>query len=295
MNSNVILWRDWGDYLQSKSGDVFEFVMRVKACDFKMALNFINVEMGINLVTHVKLLQSGNLPNKTVPKKRNLDREKLVKTIEIEKQNFTKEDIQYWAQYGISLQTLIKFHVSSVKHVWINNMLVRTYSRSYPVYSYMFQDYSPGVVDKYKIYSPMSDKKGKWLTNASEHIFQGENEIRWERDTIIITKSLKDIMVLNQLGYEAIAPQSETTKISSKFIEDLSMFFSKVIIFYDNDKPGIDAASKLSRDNSIPMMYIPEEYNTKDISDFMKEHGELQTLLIMDAMIETAKICKDTS
>jgi hypothetical protein len=45
-------------------------------------------------------------------------------------------------------------------------------------------------------------------------------------------------MVLHELGYPAIAPQSENANISEPVISSLQLTFNRVVVFYDNDETG---------------------------------------------------------
>jgi hypothetical protein len=49
-------------------------------------------------------------------------------------------------------------------------------------------------------------------------LIHGSTGLTYTSDTLIITKSLKDVMVLNELGYEAISPMAENVIISEELI-----------------------------------------------------------------------------
>lgn len=82
---------------------------------------------------------------------------------------------------------------------------------------------------------------------------------------MIITSSLKDVMVLYKMGFSAIAPQSENSYIDD--IQDFAARFDKIAVFFDADEPGLAAASHLSEDIGAPYFTIPSRYDAKDISD----------------------------
>lgn len=107
----------------------------------------------------------------------------------------------------------------------------------------------------------------------------------------IITSSIKDVMVLRQHGFPAICFNGEAYGVnknstSGKFVSDtitiLKKRFKNVILFLDNDEPGIQAAVKLQQINSIPLMCLTVE---KDISDYQKKKGTHKTFRILKKML----------
>lgn len=287
--SGTILWRDWGDPYRDRAQDIFNLVMAVKDCPFSQALQYINTDMGLGL-SGDDSLTNGYAPSRMIiPTRKDIIADNNDKVIEIEKQTYTREDRNYWAKYGIDLGTLIRFNVFSVKYVWLDKTLVRVYSRNNPVYAFKFDD---RFVNKtfYKIYCPLANKRAKWLTNAKENIIQGIDQVEFGGAPLIITKSLKDVIVLYKMGYRAIAPQSENTSISSEKINRYKSMFGKVIIFYDNDEPGIMAADKFSKRDNLDKIFIPIEYKVKDISDYVSRYGLSAGKQIIKTMITNASL-----
>tara|TARA_R110000851_G_scaffold214993_7_gene367698 strand:+ start:2227 stop:2535 length:309 start_codon:yes stop_codon:yes gene_type:complete len=90
-------------------------------------------------------------------------------------------------------------------------------------------------------------------------------------------------MCLYELGYIAIAPQSETTKLTATYIESLKVSFKEIYIFFDNDGEfnppkersgkGKDAAVKAGERYKLEYRFIPDG-EPKDISDFYQENGK---------------------
>lgn len=59
---------------------------------------------------------------------------------------------------------------------------------------------------------------------------------------VVVTKSMKDVMVLYEYGIPAIAPCSENLFITDSQYERLKKKYKRVILLYDNDEPGLHAA-----------------------------------------------------
>ena len=78
-------------------------------------------------------------------------------------------------------------------------------------------------------------------------------------DTLIITKSLKDVMCLRSLGYWAIAPHSESSRISELHVENIHSKFNSVYVLYDNDEAGINGAKSMASAVSCSSVIIPVE------------------------------------
>jgi hypothetical protein len=83
-------------------------------------------------------------------------------------------------------------------------------------------------------------------------------------DTLIITKSLKDVMVFYEFigdRYDVIAPHSETyilQRPSKVFICQ----YTKIIIIYDFDLAGVTGANKLRK--RYPDKFLVKFVSTKE-------------------------------
>lgn len=186
--------------------------------------------------------------------------------IGIVRQPFTKIDIDYWNQFNISLDTLNKFQVFSIKYYLSNNIVKGIYKDENPMYAYK-------VFDKFKIYRPLASKYTKWRTNLTTSDVQGLAQIPEKGDLLIITKSLKDVMVLYEMGYTAISAASETTFIPEDILSGLKEKWKYIVLLYDRDKAGIQNARKYSKQYNLPAFFINKKFKSKDISDAVKNCG----------------------
>nr|DAE19933.1 MAG TPA: DNA primase [CrAss-like virus sp. ctYsL76] len=100
---------------------------------------------------------------------------------------------------------------------------------------------------------------------------------------LVITKSLKDVMTLYSMGISAIAPMSENCFLSESQYNRLKERFKHLILFYDNDKPGLKAMISIKKKfpDVIPM-WIPWEYKAKDISDFYVKYKRDKTINLIE-------------
>lgn len=186
--------------------------------------------------------------------------------IGVVRQPWTYTDICYWSMFHISKKTLEKFNVNSIKYYLCNGIVKGIYKDTNPMYAYK-------VFNNFKIYRPLADKYTKWRNNLSETDIQGLQQLPRKGDILIITKSLKDVMCLYEMGIPAISPSSESTWISDTILEDLKKRFKKIVILFDRDKAGILNTRKLVKKYNLDFLFINKKFKAKDISDAIKLNG----------------------
>lgn len=187
--------------------------------------------------------------------------------IGIVRQPFTDTDINYWNQYGIDTETLKKFQVFSIKYFLCNNIVSGVYKDSNPMYAYK-------IDDKFKIYRPFNTKYTKWRANVTTENIQGLRQLpKGQRNLLIITKSLKDVMVLYKMGYDAVSPSSETTFLSNKILDKLKKKYKHILILYDRDRTGMLKARTYSKEYGLDAFFVNKKFNSKDISDAVANCG----------------------
>jgi DNA primase len=262
--NGTILYKDFST---GESGNVIKFV--------KVYLNLTYGEALNRIWTDLVTRNNGTFKRKKEPLKL-----PIKKVISIKRKYLTKTDDDYWGQIGIDRDTLKLFKVFPINSYWVNDIEQKfKYSDTQPMYAYK-------IFNKFKIYRPFSlDKRDKWRSTCSVYDIQGFEQLPEQGSLLIITKSLKDVMVLKTLGYNAIAPSSENTTIPAVIIDHLRTRFKKLVIFYDYDEGGIKGATTLSEKYNLPKVFIPKKYlllyGIKDISDFRKEMRESKTIEIL--------------
>ncbi len=195
--------------------------------------------------------------------------EKEFNNIQCKTMDWTKFDIKYWSDRGISLSTLRHYNVTACHRVWISKSdEIYTYHPSDPIYRYLIRD--PDIME---IYRPYGSKKVKFRSNCPKNILQGWHQLPENADYLIITKAYKDVMNFYEMGYAAVSFNGETTFPEHKIFEMLRKRFKHILIVYDNDNPGIEASKELSKRYDLPFWYIPLKYKIKDTNDFVHTHG----------------------
>jgi hypothetical protein len=280
---NDRLWyKDFG--APHSAVDCFGYVMLKYNLTFRQALNIINSDLRLGLNSDVIDIKPG--PEllgffEDIPKYKIT--EKLDTLINPIYRNWNLLDKKYWYDtYGIDKKILTLFDVRPITGVYLTTLYRSNTKRVFInkndlSYSYLI-DKEVGI-ERFKIYSPYGDRENKWLSNCKSNHYQGFNQLPLIGNTLVITKSLKDVMVLYVHGVHAIAPQSESQNIDKEFYDKLCRRFDKIVIFYDNDEPGINGASKLiSKFNLYSVVINSDSDNSiKDISDYREYYGYQKT------------------
>ena len=257
---NGVLWyKDFGT--TTKAVDAVGYVSMIYSINYNQALEKIADSLGYDAT-----IKAISLPKIEVKTK-----------FEFKVRNFTDRDKGYWSQYGLTVDDLKFFDIYPIDWLRvIKNSQVLVIREEF---AYVY------ILDKgvYKFLFPRSDYK--WLSNCTSNTYQGYNQLPWTDELLIITKSLKDVAVLKKLGYNSIAPGSETQVISKQFMSLLKKRFNRVVLFYDNDTAGISGANKNAILHQLDSIIIPVEYEIKDISDYVKINGLEEANNLMKALL----------
>lgn len=261
---NGKLWfRDWSE---SKPKDCFTIVKELYNCNFFEALLIIKREM---------ILDEGGGKE---PRKKTEQELETVKTpkkkskIQVQFGKWHPTLVEYLQQYGITGEQCKKFNIFAPKKVWLNGKLNWTYSQKDPALAYFFGKADNGD-QRWKIYFFKRDEY-RFLCNTNR--INGWIQIPKTGKDLIITKSLKDVVCLDTLGYPAVAMQNETTEPYDYIVEELQGRFETVWSFYDFDRAGVRLANILKRKYELPYIFLTNgkynttDYGSKDISDYIK-------------------------
>lgn len=247
MFGDKIIWRDWGT---GDFGDAFSFVQKWYSCSFYDALKHINDDLILN-ISNVQSLPISVVNN----------HEKA--SILTQRQTMNMTDYFYWSQFGISLKTINRFEVYPVRYVWINGKLSYTYRHKMPVYEYYINE------NTCQIYSPYSKKSNKFRYNGDNSTLLGANMLPLFGERLVLSKSLKDIMSLFELGISATSFVGETT-FNEDVIKGLLKRFKEIVLLYDNDKVGREQSKKLHNIFGFQEFFTKE----KNISDQIHANRE---------------------
>lgn len=251
-------------------GDGLSFVQKKFNCTFYEAL--VIVANDFNLLT-------SKPPKSLSPRLLGLPKKefKTVTTdIKIKAREWLTKDVLYWKQFGISKELCIKYNIYPISHYWMNNYM---FTVKLGELAFAFLEGT-----KFQIYQPYADKANKWYSNTGSMVY-GYDQLPPEGDLLIITSSKKDILTLTSLGYNAVSPNNEGSKLPEDKYEDLNNRFDRIIIFFNNDPQGLKAAHTMGQDLGLDFFYIPMEYKETDPSDYYKSFGEDSTRELIKKLI----------
>ena len=273
--SGILKYKDF-------AGPTFDFVgavMYIYDCSYYMALRIIANDFGFITVN--------NLP-KNLPKMQYSGYE-LKETerarIQVEIKEFSEKELAWWETFGISLPTLKKFKVFSIKSVFLNGNYFMSSSERSPIYGYYGGENSEKD-ELWRLYMPTKIKY-RFLSNWSSTMIQGAKQLPKKGDFVVVTKSLKDVMSLYEFGITAIAPNSENLFLTQAQYIKLKNKFTDIYLLYDRDLPGVRAANKIRKQfKDLQILLVPK---VKDFTDYVKKYGILKTLNLIDEWLEKRK------
>lgn len=252
----------WTDHGTGETGDVFEFIRRKFNIGFREALNLINQDFGLGF--------DGEPVRKVhVPRKVPVVRPK--RKLEITSKKFTRSALDWWRSFHIEQDILQFYNVTQVDWMHWDGYPVKANEMTF---AYRIWKY-------YKIYRPFSSDN-KFMNTYPRNYVEGLLQLPCKDHLLIITKALKDVMVLRKLGYEAIAPKSESTTITPDIRDYINQRFNRIVVMFDNDEGG-----RLGAENYPEYQKIFMQEDEKDISDFARKHGVEKSRSLMYKLLKS--------
>lgn len=241
------------DFSSGKSGNHVSLVQELYNISTNEALYKI-------LTDYSEYVMNKGLPAIT----REIKSEKRYKFSHYELRNWNVQDSKFWTSFGISSKILEQYNVKPLSKV----VLSKTDNPDVELTPTFCYGYFTDQGELYRVYQPYS--KQKFVILNADYI-QGLNQLKFKSDYVIICSSLKDIMsfVATAINADLLAPNSENSLLDESVITWLKSRYKHVIILFDNDKAGKDAANKYS-------IYDISSINLdlkKDLSDSIKAFG----------------------
>lgn len=276
------LWyKDFGDPTIPKALNIYGYIMYKYSIDFVDSLKKINNDFQLGLGYNINI-DSAPVKYKVHKKEDNVSPEKdILSEIKVRRIKFEKKHIDYWHEYDINKKDipdiLTKFKTYPISHFWIKkDNIENLYTINNIGFTYDYFWHLQTFLRK--IYIPGTDLNAStFYTNCNTLITQGYDQLPKTGDLVFITSSMKDVILLDYIGFSAVAPSNENVFIQEHIFEDLKNRFKKIVILYDNDyhKPvnyGVMFAQKHSEKHNIPYIILPDG-SGKDPSDFSKILG----------------------
>lgn len=251
---NKLLYKDYAEI--EYKGNCFKFVQQLfNILEYKDVLIKIAQDFGIienNKIVNYEIIQLYKQPDIV---------EKPKTIIQVKVRDFTDEELEYWKTYHISLLELKQNNIYSIKELYLNKQ--RVVLNSELKFGYFNNKC-------WKIYTPFSkDKNFKWFPNniPITTMYGLENIV--ECDVCIITKSLKDYIVLRKVYQYVCAVQNEGSGcFSAENVKYLKENSKIQILNFDSDVAGVKNSQKLTKQFDFDYLNVPKQYLEKGINDF---------------------------
>lgn len=197
-------------------------------------------------------------------------------------------DIEYWSSYGISLEWLKYAEVYPISHKIVIKDGHR-YVFGADKYAYAYVEHKEGKVTL-KIYQPFNKAGYKWSNKHDNSVVSLWTKVPEYGEQICICSSLKDALCLwANTGIPSLAIQGEGYRMSNTAISELKRRYKQVFICFDNDKPGLKDAQKLSKETGFTNVVLPPFNEGKDISDLYKAKGKDEFLRIIKPLFISSR------
>ena len=196
--------------------------------------------------------------------------------VEVRVREWRKHDIEYWNSYGISLEWLKFGDIYPISHVFITKGK-NTYMFPCEKYAYAYVERKDDKVSL-KIYQPYS-KLHKWTSKHDSSVWDLWTKIPERGEKLIITSSRKDALCLwENTGIPSLSLQGEGYVPKEHVVNQLKERFKDIYVLYDNDfrseeNHGRIYGKALAEKFNLKQIEIPKEYESKDPSDLVHNHG----------------------
>ena len=258
-NGNII----FHDFSTGEKWDAFAFVAQLHMCSYYQAVTKVAEDFGLIGTGDVKF------DNKVAYK---IDLEVKKKTlIQFVPAEWSDVYINYFKKFNIEFKDIPQNQIFPVKELWINKKFVPTKEIRF---AYV-QEYKSEIYTK--IYSPFSTEM-KWLSNFPLSVPFGLDSLQYKSDTVFISKSVKEWMLLKTIFTDVVVVQNESeSAISEELQKHLKQYFEKCIIIFDADDVGVLNCKKFN-EKGFGYFNTPKEdyelFGIKDVAEYSEWYGK---------------------
>lgn len=257
------VWKDSGG--QGKGGDIFSLVQH--KYHYKTRREAVERVRRDFIFNH-----KGDALEKVVP----IPKEPA--DIRVKTRDFNEVEKSFWNSFGINLIQLYKYKVRSLQYYWYLQSQVKPSFISNMGFCY-------SIYDKYQLYFPLQKPEFKFRNDMTERYVPGMQQLKYDQPTLIITKSYKDVMLLDRFGndlyYEVITVRSENTPIPDDIQQFLRGRYRRIVTLFDNDgKHRRDFVSVADAHYEMP-----KDMGQKDPSDFRRMYGDQELVRVLTSFL----------
>lgn len=266
-NNSGQLWC-YHDFVSGETLNPFDFVMKSCRCEYKDALEIIQRDILIS-----------------EPIKRKGQVAAAIKDFDLIPGN----DIRYWFDFApeaAMTDALIRFDVQSLQSYSFQKggkEFTVTAGDHDPIFAFKISEHC------HKIYRPFArgkQAKHLWLGKkpVDYHDLFGMDQLPGHCDFILIVEGLKDALVANAHGIHAVGVDHASTRLHPDDLQFLKNRCDDLLICYDIDTAGQQAAEKASLEHGLKRLTLPEALiaeGGKDISDFFQKCHQAEEIIAL--------------
>lgn len=185
-------------------------------------------------------------------------------------------ELKYWLDnFDVGRDFLKFFGVLGLKSLYRKNDLIWESTPLNPAFVYTYKN-SKG----FKIYRPKDKKHDKFRGENNGSIIEGWDQLPATADELVIQSSFKDTIVCRRAGYLGCNPTGEgSLSIIKSKARELNQRFKKIFILFDNDKPGISNANRLSKDTGWTPIVMRNFKDPSDSVEKTKNYFEVHSVI----------------
>ena len=252
------------DFGSNQKGDSFTFVKLLFGYNtMNEVLQRIDFDFGLNIST----TSTNNYKEIVSQYQQPEELGKRYCLIQCETRKFTKDELEYWEKYHITLEELRTNNVYSLKSLFLNK-------QRFPLKELRFGYFYPNG-GWWKLYQVLAPKKSKWLSNVPIDTIYGLENLNKEHNTLIVD-SLKDYLVCRKIYKYVCQVQNESiSAISLGTVDYIKNNSKEVFVGFDADQPGKNASLIITKMFNWKHINTPDNLlpGIKDWGDWCKHSG----------------------
>lgn len=155
---------------------------------------------------------------------------------------FKKNHIEFWDDLGVKADMLNFYDTVAVQYLFNeHNEIIKNFGHT-TTFAYL-------IADRFKLYQPYEENFKKFFNTCPMDYVQGYLQCQNKFDLLIVTKAMKDILVIQSHTPEwidIIAPHGEGYIISEKWLYWM-LQYRRILILFDPDYAGVRGTNRLRK------------------------------------------------
>ena len=276
-------------FKSKESYNCFSFVRRLYNCNYNDAL--IKIANAFGLIDSKTSIASPTLCFEARQLDKEIKRDVLIQFTKNEWKPYLGSSFSYWVDYDYSKKELIENDIFNVDRLFLNKKEILNKSGE-PRFAYVEKE--PGRADLVKIYMPHAKGGMKWLSTFPLDRPFGIHLLPGKSETLIITKSKKDMVLFKRVFSDVIALQNESLgALNFDTIRYLRNKYKSIILCLGADPHAHAVTLDLQKRIGDSCTYYEtpiqdyQRFQVEDLSDYCKQYGWHPTLELLqkDKMI----------